>query len=323
MQKPHVLDEFDLPTPQLASSFPFRRVAEKSRVFCNRTLKLRDIRWLGFDMDYTLAIYDQEAMDELSIRSTIQKLVERGYPEFIRELPPLTHFPVRGLIVDKENGNVLKRDRYKYVCKAYHGLKQLSKVELNALYHSQKVRSSSERYYWVDTLYALSEVALYVALIDGMEQRGLPVQYAQLFNDIRACIDEAHRDGTILNEVVQDLPRFLRRDPKLPQTLHKWRSAGKKLFLLTNSHHWYTDALMTYLIGDALPEYASWRGLFDVIVCASRKPLFFAEGSALPPSAQKVRFPSTAPANVAAPMRGAISKGSKKPWACQATKCFM
>ena len=255
-------------------------------------------------MDYTLAIYDQEAMDELSIRSTTQKLVARGYPDFIRDLPPLTHFPVRGLIVDKENGNVLKRDRYKYVCKAYHGLRQLSKAELNALYHSQKVRTTGERYYWVDTLYALSEVALYVAVIDGMEQRGLTVQYAQLFNDIRACIDEAHRDGTILKEVVSDLPRFLRRDPKLPQTLHKWRSAGKKLFLLTNSHEWYTDTLMTYLIGDALPEYASWRGLFDVMVCASRKPTFFAEGSLFTPVGVEPPAPTTTPSE-----RGRVYEG--------------
>lgn len=277
MHKPHTTDELDLPTRELASSFPFRRVPERARIFCNRTLKLRDIRWVGFDMDYTLAIYDQEAMDELSIRSTLQKLVARGYPEFIKDLPPLTHFPVRGLIVDKEHGNVLKRDRYKYVCKAFHGLRQLSKEELRELYHSQKVRTATSRYYWVDTLYALSEVALYVAIIDGMERRDMPVNYVKLFDDIRSCIDEAHRDGTILNEVVSDLPRFLRRDPKLPQVLHKWRSAGKKLFLLTNSAFWYTDILMNYLIGDALPEYANWRALFDIVVTSSRKPAFFGD----------------------------------------------
>ena len=41
------------------------------------------IAWVGFDMDYTLAIYDQPAMDELSIRATVNKLVLRGYPDFI------------------------------------------------------------------------------------------------------------------------------------------------------------------------------------------------------------------------------------------------
>ncbi len=45
------------------------------------------IAWVGFDMDYTLAIYNQQEMDELSIRATIEKLIARGYPEFIRTRP--------------------------------------------------------------------------------------------------------------------------------------------------------------------------------------------------------------------------------------------
>ena len=38
------------------------------------------IAYVGFDMDYTLAIYDQPEMDRLSIEATVTKLVKRGYP---------------------------------------------------------------------------------------------------------------------------------------------------------------------------------------------------------------------------------------------------
>jgi len=247
----------------------------KNRVFCNRTLKLNHVEWIGFDMDYTLAIYDQPAMDELSIRATVEKLLKRGYPNFVRHVPHVTEFPVRGLLIDKRFGHVLKMDRYKYVCQGFHGLRELSKEELRELYHAKKVRPATSRFHWVDTLYALSEVALYAALVDALERNGLAVDYGKVFDDIRECIDEAHRDGTILDAVMADLPRFIHRDPDLASTLHKFRSAGKKLFLLTNSGWAYTDKMMTYLIGGALPEYPSWRHYFDVAIASARKPTFF------------------------------------------------
>ena len=53
------------------------------RVFCNRNLKMSNIAWVGFDMVYTLAIYDQAAMDRLSIDATVAKLIARGYPELL------------------------------------------------------------------------------------------------------------------------------------------------------------------------------------------------------------------------------------------------
>ncbi len=248
-----------------------------SRVFCNRNLKLSDINWVGFDMDYTLAIYDQPAMDDLSIRATIDKLIKRGYPDFIRTVPVSTQFPVRGLLIDKRFGHVLKMDRYKHVHKGYHGFRELTREELKTLYHSKKIRPATPRYHWIDTLYALSEVATYAALVDAMEKRGYAVDYGRLFTDIRECIDEAHRDGTILDEVASNLPHYVHRDPNLAPTLHKLRSAGKKLFLLTNSRWSYTDRMMTYLLGGAMTEYPSWRNFFDVVIVAATKPIFFTE----------------------------------------------
>jgi HAD superfamily 5'-nucleotidase-like hydrolase len=263
------------------------------------------VSWVGFDMDYTLAIYDQLAMDELSIRATIDKLVERGYPAQLKDMPHATHFPVRGLLIDKRYGHILKMDRYKTVGKGYHGFRKLTADELRALYHSKKVRPATPRYHWIDTLYALSEASVYAAVIDALEQERSVIDYAAVFQDIRESIDEAHRDGTILNAVLGDLPRFIKRDPDLAPALHKLRSAGKKLFLLTNSRWTYTDAMMNYLIGDAMTEYPTWRNYFDVVIAAATKPAFFQERRPLmerigftphagPPSPHDVR-PATFP----------------------------
>jgi HAD superfamily 5'-nucleotidase-like hydrolase len=235
------------------------------------------VSWVGFDMDYTLAIYDQLAMDELSIKATIDKLVLRGYPASIAHIPHATHFPVRGLLIDKRYGHILKMDRYKSVGKGYHGFRKLTADELRALYHSKMVRPATPRYHWIDTLYALSEASVYASVIEALEQARQAIDYATVFQDIRESIDEAHRDGTILNAVLGDLPKYIKRDPDLAPTLHKLRSAGKKLFLLTNSRWPYTDAMMSYLIGDAMTEYPTWRNYFDVVIAAATKPAFFTE----------------------------------------------
>jgi HAD superfamily 5'-nucleotidase-like hydrolase len=252
-------------------------IPRHKRVFCNRNLRLTNIAWVGFDMDYTLAIYNQPEMDEPSIRATIEKLITRGYPEFIRTIPYSTTFAVRGLLIDKRYGNVLKMDRYKQVAKGYHGLRELTKEQLHALYGSKKVRPGTPRYHWIDTLYALSEAALYAALVDAFEQRHMATDYARIFADIRESIDEAHRDGTILEAVNAAPERYVLKDPELAPTLHKFRSAGKKLFLLTNSRWSYTDKMMTYLLGGAMSEYPTWRNFFDVVIVAATKPAFFQE----------------------------------------------
>jgi HAD superfamily 5'-nucleotidase-like hydrolase len=252
-------------------------IARQSRIFCNRNLQMGKIAWVGFDMDYTLAIYNQQEMDELSIRATVEKLVARGYPEFIRTIPYSTSFPVRGLLIDKRFGNVLKMNRYKFVTKGYHGLRELEPHELRELYHSKKIRPATPRYHWIDTLYALSEASLYAALVGAFEQRGLAIDYAKAFSDIRESIDEAHRDGTILETVSGDFARFVNKDHALAPTLHKLRSAGKRLFLLTNSRWSYTDQMMKYLLDGEMVEYPHWRNYFDVVIVAAMKPAFFQE----------------------------------------------
>ncbi len=279
-------------------------IARQRRVFCNRNLRLHGISWVGFDMDYTLAIYDQPQMDELSIRATIEKLRARGYPEFISDIPYSTDFSVRGLLIDKRYGHILKMNRFKHVAKAYHGFRELSKDEVRALYHSKKVRPATPRYHWIDTLYALSEASLYAALIEALEQRGLTIDYGRVFADIRESIDEAHRDGTILNAIMSDLPRFVKRDPELAPALHKLRSAGKKLFLLTNSRWAYTDKLMEYLLGGAMTEYPAWRNYFDVVIVAASKPAFFQERRPLLERDGETVRPSTFPLE-----RGRIYEG--------------
>lgn len=249
--------------------------SSSQRVFCNRTLRLDQIEVVGFDMDYTLAIYRQEEMDRQSIEATIPKLLARGYPDALARMECRFDYPIRGLIIDRKLGNVLKMDRYRYVKKAYHGLRELDVEARRAAYHTKRLRPAGKRYHFVDTLYALSEVSMFAAAVEALEAAGEKVDFARLFDDIRACIDASHQDDSILGPVLADLPRFVIRDPDLGPALHKLRSAGKRLFLLTNSQPEYTDRMMSYLLEGSMPHYPSWRSYFDVVVTASKKPAFF------------------------------------------------
>src|SRR5580704_10337743 len=269
--------QLSLPIDEFLARAPSPGIPRHRRIFCNRNLRMSDLTWVGFDMDYTLAIYNQQEMDELSIKATIEKLIARGYPEWVRSMPYNTAFPVRGLLIDKRFGHILKMNRYKFVTKGYHGLREIPKDELRQLYHAKKIRPATPRYHWIDTLYALSEATLYAALVEAMERRGMHIDYAKAFTDIRESIDEAHRDGTILETVAADFPRFLNKDNDLAPTLHKLRSAGKKLFVLTNSRWPYTDKMMAYLLDGEMSEYPRWRNYFDVVIVAATKPAFFQE----------------------------------------------
>src|SRR5687768_16164118 len=112
-------------------------VARKNRVFCNRNLRMDSIEMIGFAMDYTLALYHQDKLEQLSISLTLTKLCEKhGYPEEIKDLMYGPRWAIRGLMVDRLNGNVFKMDRHAYVCRCYHGFRELTHVERRATYRN-------------------------------------------------------------------------------------------------------------------------------------------------------------------------------------------
>lgn len=52
------------------------------QIFCNRSLNMKNIVAVGFDMDYTLAQYKPETFESLAYEGTIRKLVyDLGYSE--------------------------------------------------------------------------------------------------------------------------------------------------------------------------------------------------------------------------------------------------
>ena len=279
------LDDDDLP-----------KMDPARRVYANRDLALRDIKCVGFDMDYTLGIYQKKPMEQLQYDLTVERLITKmGYPETIRELTYDPTFIIRGLTVDKRTGAIIKMDTHGSVLRAFKGRTPLPADEIERLYKNLIIRLASDDFASLDTLFAMPEACLYANLVGWFTARleagesvapiGLPPNHEtanlgpldtwKLFHDVRNAIDDIHRDGTLKSIIMDDVPTYLVCDEGLALTLHKLRSAGKKLFLLTNSYWTYTEAVMTYLLDGRLDEYPSWRGYFDAVIVGGRKPGFF------------------------------------------------
>ena len=130
-------------------------------VYTNRDLDLAGIKLVGFDMDYTLAIYNKAPMEQLQYDLTVDRLVQNGgYPREIKELRYDPSFVIRGLVVDKRTGNILKMDTHGRVARAFHGLRRLTTDEVQAQYAHAKLRLGSESLASADTLFSMPGAAL-------------------------------------------------------------------------------------------------------------------------------------------------------------------
>jgi len=261
-------------------------IVKTKRVFVNRNLKMKNVRLIGFDLDHTLAVYAKTPIETLAFDETKKKLVEeKGYPEELMKLQYDPEFVIRGLVVDKVRGNIIKMDKHKYVVKAYHGRREMSRVERKATYANKRLTIYDTDYRSIDTLFSLPEVDLFAQIIDLIELSNveLKLPYIQIFDDIRVCIDKAHRDDSIKSKVLANLDKYFIKDPKLPLTLDKFVKGGKKLFLLTNSGWEYTDHILTHFLTGLVDDYPDWRDYFDLIIIDASKPSFFSEGSPLEP----------------------------------------
>jgi len=257
---------------------PRREVPFARQIFVNRNLRMDKIELVGFDMDYTLATYHLVQLEDLAFSMTAARMVEHlGYPDVLRQLHYDPEFVIRGLVVDKHSGNIFKMDRHNHCGRAYHGRRPLSYDEVKRLYRDEKIHLSLPRFAWIDTLFALPEASLFAEVIERLEAAGQKVEYEKLYNDIRESIDTVHRDNSLKDLVKGELHRFLAKDLELGPALHKLRSGGKKLFLLTNSFFDYTQAVMSFILDGVLPEYPSWKNYFDVILTGAQKPGWFSE----------------------------------------------
>lgn len=274
-------------------------------MFCNRTLNMRSIRAIGFDMDYTLVHYDEVAWEERAYWHVLQALARKGHPVAGLRFDPMM-FP-RGLILDLARGNVIKANRFGYVTMAAHGTRVLPHDEQRREYAGVWVDLSEKRWELLNTLFSLSEACLYGQMVDLFDQGAIAgvADHAALYRLVKTTMDEAHLEGALKAEIIAAPERFVDLDPLLVQTLLDLKHAGKKLFLATNSEWHYTRAMMSWTFDPYIGGALDWRDLFDLVIVQSKKPAFFEQQR---PFEEVVDDATTRP--VAGPLqKGVVYKG--------------
>jgi HAD superfamily 5'-nucleotidase-like hydrolase len=249
------------------------------RIFCNRTLNLRSIKAIGYDMDYTLIHYRTREWEAHAYRHTVRLFQERGWPTEGLEFDP--DLIIRGLIIDTRLGNILKANRFGFVRHAFHGTTPLAHEETKSVYGRVIVDISDPRFVVMNTLFSLSEATLfaqYVEMHDRGELKGV-LGYEDLYRKVRSTVDYAHLEGRLKGEIIANPEGFVDLDEWTPLALLDQHHAGKKLLLITNSEWHYTHAMMTYAFDPFLPGEMTWRDLFDLVIVEARKPSFFMHGN--------------------------------------------
>ncbi|XP_003695992.1 cytosolic purine 5'-nucleotidase isoform X1 [Apis florea] len=269
------------------------------RIFVNRSLHLENIKFYGFDMDYTLAEYKSPEYEQLGFTLLKDRLVSLGYPEEIKAFEYDPSFPVRGLWFDSLYGNLLKVDAYGNILVCVHGFEFLKHSQVYELYPNKFLQLDESRVYVLNTLFNLPESYLLACLIDfftnsrqyipdrtGVKEGELTMTFKSIFQDVRNAVDWIHLHGNLKTKTMENLDLYVKKDRRLPMFLNRIRESGAKIFLLTNSEYVFTNKIMTYLFDfphGAKPDepHRNWKTYFDTIVVDARKPLFFGEGTIL------------------------------------------
>lgn len=250
----------------------------QNKVFVNRTLNLKRIKYIGLDMDHTLIRYNTENFERLSHTTILSKLVTgKNYPDAIQKLEFDFHFALRGLVVDRKKGNLLKLNRYTAIRNSFHGLKPLDYKTHQKVYKSTYIDLSKSDYLAIDTSFSYALAHAYSQLVelkDANPELRLP-DYIQMADDVLDALDQAHRDGSLKTEVKKNLAHYIIKDEEVVRGLEKFKKHGKKIFVVTNSDFSYSKLLLDYAINPFLKEHKSWVDLFEMVITLAQKPKFF------------------------------------------------
>lgn len=250
------------------------------KVFVNRTLNLKQIKYIGLDMDHTLVRYNSHNFEQLAHKVVLQKLVaKKGYPKDIVNLPFEFEKAIRGLVLDTKNGNLLKLNRYSGIRMSMHGTKPIDFKTQKKIYKSKYIDLGNPSYYAIDTIFSISPALLFAQLVDLKDDKhaGTLPEYPQIAEDILICLDEAHRDGSIKDDVRKDIDKFIYKSQETVQNLERYKRHGKKIFIITNSDFDYSKFILDNRITPFLKDHKHWSELFEFVITLAHKPKFFYE----------------------------------------------
>ncbi|CAG9529824.1 unnamed protein product [Cercopithifilaria johnstoni] len=259
------------------------------QVFSNRSVFLQKIRYYGFDMDFTLAIYKSPEYDILLYNSIINRLILLGYPEQLRSFPYEQGFAIRGLWFDRTFGNLLKVDGFGNILVGIHGYDYLCRSDIKKHYPNKFISlRHQENVLVMNSLFDIAHTYVLITLIHyfdnhkdyertndgtGVRNGDTIISYKSLAEDVSSAVNYIHNDSSLKSDVLQNLDKYIIKDSRIKPLLQLISAHGGRTFLLTNSNYSYTNGILSYLIG------SDWTSYFDVSIVDAKKPLWFMKGT--------------------------------------------
>ena len=244
-------------------------------IFTNRTLNMRSIQAIGYDMDYTLIQYDVKRGERVMYDYLKRNMLALGWP--VEDLEYVPDMIIRGLIVDKKLGNIVKPNRFGYVKQACHGTQPIDFRSVRDIYSRITIDIREDRWLLLTTLFDVPVAYMYTQLVEKLDRNEFPevMGYADLAERVISCLDAAYAEGMLRNEFLKEPGLYVMEDAETPLTLLDQKYAGKKLLLITDSEWEYVAGIMPYAFDRHLPDGMKWSDLFDIIFVSADKPNFF------------------------------------------------
>ena len=245
-----------------------RRNLMHGPVHAVRDLDLAGIDAVGFDLDHTLAVYDDASVNALAYEETCAFLADAGLASDVLSIPYDESHACRGLLLDTATGVALKANAGGQVVQAWHGDSLLAADAITDRYAGRVDDSGGAgRFHTIHSPFDLPTAVFFQRLATSSPDP------AALCLTIRRELDRSHTRGDLKRRILDDVERLVRPLPDATEPFRHLREGGKRLFVLTNSEADYATALLDRLFG------ADRHTLFDAVVPHAAKPRFFSGGA--------------------------------------------
>ncbi|KAL1492678.1 hypothetical protein ABEB36_010901 [Hypothenemus hampei] len=257
--------------------------------------RFTDYDCLGFDLDNTLARYKVGAMIEMEYDILANYMVDyKGYSaEYL--LKPLDHnFIIKGLIVDNENGNLLRIAADGTIIQATHGTKLLTQQAIKNYYPNLRWKATdlfvenplltwngpyAEKMRTLLDYYDVIASLVFARAVDSIDEGSSNLELCKIWPDLMEALHFMFTREHFQNEKGKYFAEMKAHPEKyyykcsvhLLKWLQDLRVSGKLLFLITGSNVDFATHTASHTLGE------NWKTMFDIVISYAKKPGFFTD----------------------------------------------
>ena len=248
----------------------------------------KDVDVIGFDIDFTLLLYNKKNMVRLIYDSLGKYLINhKNYPEKIKyefNKEFADSFSCKNIVIDYKRGNALKLRKDKSIIKCYHGSKELNKEEIKAIYDNESFPLFSKSILYNEDFFTNIDsfmpqnLPLFLVCVDLFDKGELKIKEyediikhlldAMNYNYAIKSFEDFSKFGYYFPEIYNHPELYLYKY-NCEELLDKLRKKGKKIFFATNSNYSYSHYILEKTMGENYHNY------FDLCFYKSCKPGFF------------------------------------------------